>query len=99
MTARRWPSAMKMRLRSLVRRDRMECELDKELRFHLTKQIEENIASGLALEEARYAAMRRLGGAEQIKEECRDMRRVNYVEKRPVTFLPGEPYGSIRWWP
>ena len=31
-------------------------------------------------EEARYAALRELGGVEQIKEECRDMRRVNYIE-------------------
>ena len=31
-------------------------------------------------EEARYAALRELGGMEQIREECRDMRRVNHIE-------------------
>jgi putative ABC transport system permease protein len=31
-------------------------------------------------EEARYAALRELGAVEQIKEGCRDMRRVNYIE-------------------
>jgi macrolide transport system ATP-binding/permease protein len=31
-------------------------------------------------EEARYAALRLFGGVQQIKEECRDMRRVNYIE-------------------
>ena len=31
-------------------------------------------------EEARYAAVRELGGVDQIKEECRNMRRVNYIE-------------------
>ncbi len=40
-------------------------------------------------EEARYAALRELGGVEQIKEECRDMRRVNYLED----FLQDIRYG------
>ena len=80
MNPRRWLGAMKMLVRSLVRRGRVESELDKELRFHLEQQIEENIASGLPPEEARYAAIRRLGGAEQIKEECRDMRQTAYLE-------------------
>ncbi len=40
-------------------------------------------------EEARYAALRELGGVEQVKEECRDMRRVNYVE----SFLQDLRYG------
>lgn len=80
MNLRRWLGAIQMRLRSLVRRDRVERELDKELRFHLEQQIEENIASGFSPEEARYAALRRLGGAEQIKEECRDMRQTAYLE-------------------
>ncbi len=71
---------MKMRLRSLVRRSRADRELDKELRFHLQQQMEENMASGMTPEEARYAAMRRLGSAEQIKEECRDMRQTAYLE-------------------
>src|SRR6266571_4486336 len=31
-------------------------------------------------DEARYAALRELGGLEQVKEECRDMRRVRYIE-------------------
>jgi putative ABC transport system permease protein len=30
-------------------------------------------------EEARYAALRELGGVEQIKEDCRDMRRTNWI--------------------
>jgi predicted permease len=69
-----------MRLRSIVRRGRVEQELDRELRFHLEQQVEENLAAGMVPAEARYAALRRLGGVEQIKEECRDMRRVHYVE-------------------
>ena len=69
-----------LRLKSLFRRTRVERELDDELRFHLEKVIEEKVAKGMPVEEARYAALRELGGAEQIKEECRDMRRINYIE-------------------
>jgi len=69
-----------LRFRSLFNRGRVEQELSDELRFHLEKLIEENVAKGLTREEARYAALRELGGIDQIKEECRDMRQVNYTE-------------------
>ncbi len=45
-------------LRSLLRRPQVEHELDDELRFHLEQQIEENIAAGMAPDDARYAARR-----------------------------------------
>jgi len=67
-------------MRSLARRRRVEGDLDKELRFHLEQQIEENLALGMPSVEARRAALRRLGGLAQIQEECRDMRRTNYIE-------------------
>ncbi len=76
----RWIYKFPLRLRSLFRKSRVEEELTEELRFHLEKLIEEKIEMGMTREEARYAALRELGGMEQIKEECRDMRRVNYVE-------------------
>ena len=80
MKLERWWNLIRMRLRSVLRRGRVEQELNKELRFHLEEQVEENIAAGMAPAEARYAALRRLGGMDQIKEECRDMRRTNYIE-------------------
>ena len=72
----RWFYTVPLRLRSLFRRRQVEQELDEELRYHLDRQIEELIAKGLTPTEARYAALRALGGIEQRKEECRDMRRV-----------------------
>ena len=69
-----------MRLRSLTRRRQVERELDKELRFHLEQQIEENRTRGTTGVEAHYAALRRLGNISQIQEECRDMRRTSYIE-------------------
>src|SRR6516225_6780725 len=69
-----------LRFRSLLRKNRVEQDLSDELRFHLEKLIEGNVAKGTRQKEARYAALRELGGLEQIKEECRDMRGVNYIE-------------------
>jgi len=76
----RWFHKLPLRLRSLFRRRFVEQELNDELRFHLERMIEAKVATGMPAEEARYAALRELGGAEQIKEECRDMRRVNLIE-------------------
>jgi putative ABC transport system permease protein len=75
-----WFYTVPLRLRSLLRRGQVEQELDEELRYHLDRQIEENIAGGMTAREARYAALRAMGGIEQHKEECRDMRRVNFIE-------------------
>jgi predicted permease len=58
----------------------VEQELSDELRFHLDKLIEQKIARGMTRGKARYEALRELGGVEQIKEECRDMRRVNWID-------------------
>ena len=67
-------------LRSLTRRNTAEQELGSELRFHIERQIEENFAAGMSAQEARRAAVREFGGVEQVKEDCRDTRRVNYLE-------------------
>src|SRR5439155_10441052 len=76
----RWLYKLPLRFRSLFRKSTVERELSDELRFHLEKLVEERIAKGVTPAEARYAALRGLGGVEQIKEECRDMRRVNHIE-------------------
>jgi putative ABC transport system permease protein len=67
-------------LRSLLRRSAVERELGSEVRFHLERQVEENLAAGMSPQEARRAAVREFGGVEQVKEDCRDTHRANYVE-------------------
>jgi predicted permease len=71
---------LRLRLRSLFRRSRVERELDKELAFHLAQQVEENVARGMSPQAAREAAQRALGGVTQVQEECRDMRRTDHIE-------------------
>jgi predicted permease len=81
MRIKHWFYTVPLRLRSLFRRSQVEEELDEEIRYHIDRQIEELIAKGMTPEEARYAAMRAMGGVEQLKEECRDMRRVRLIEE------------------
>src|SRR5262245_26590321 len=80
MRLKHWFYIVPLRLRSLFRRRRVEQELDDELRYHLERQIEEYLAKGMTPEDARSAALRALGGVEQRKEECRDLRRVKLIE-------------------
>ena len=65
------------RLRSLFRRNRVEAELDDELRFHFEQQVEKCIRSGMTREEARRQARLSVGGIDQVKEECREERGVH----------------------
>src|SRR5216684_2297711 len=76
----RWFRQMTLRLRTLFQRDRVERELEEEFQFHIEQRIELEIARGLSPEEARSAALRAMDGVQQRKEECRDMRRVNYID-------------------
>lgn len=80
---------LRLRLRSLLLRGRVEAELHAELSFHLEQQIEEYVAAGMAPAEARHAALRSLGPLSRIEEECRDMRRTRWLE----TLLQDLGYG------
>ena len=71
--------AARLRVRSILRRTRVEQELDEELQFHLENKIEEGVAQGLSPKEARYRALRAMDGLEQRKDEMRDMRRIHWL--------------------
>src|SRR6266571_8304532 len=78
-----------LRLRSLFRKKTVEAEIDEELRFHFEEQVSKFIHSGLPPEEAKRRAQLEFGGMEQLKEEHRDARGVNFVE----TLLQDIRYG------
>jgi predicted permease len=80
MRFERWFYALPLRLRSLFRRTQVDLELREEIREHLEQQVKENLAKGMPPEEARYSALRALGGVSQIEELCRETRRVNHIE-------------------
>src|SRR6516162_4633561 len=76
----RWYYKLPLRLRSLFRKSKAEADLGDELQFHLQNQIDEFVAQGMNPQEARRAAVRSLGGVEQIKEDCREMRHTNLID-------------------
>ncbi len=75
----RWLSKLSLRVRSLLQRRAIDCELDDELQSHVERQIAANMKEGMPPAEARLAALREFGGMEQLKEECRDERHTNYL--------------------
>ena len=61
-------------MRALFRKDKVERDMDKELRFHLEMEIEGNVRRGMSPAEARRQALMSFGGVEKFKEECREVR-------------------------
>jgi len=67
-------------LRAILRRSRIESEMDAELRFHIEACAEDMVRHGVSRAEALRRARLEFGGIEQTKEECRDARGVNFIE-------------------
>ena len=80
MRPRRLLSTLRLRLRSVLRRARVEQELDDEISDHIDRRVAEDIARGVAPEQARQAALAAFGGIEQSKEACREVRGVTMIE-------------------
>jgi len=71
---------LRLRLRSLFFRRHVDRELETELQFHLEQLTEETVTDGTPPDEARRLALLKMGNVTQFQEECRDMRRVNFVD-------------------
>ena len=64
----------------VFRRQQLENELDKEICFHVDEHERALIARGVSPGEAHRQARLALGGADQIKEDCRDARGTRWLE-------------------
>jgi hypothetical protein len=73
-------SDLLFRLRSLVRGGKVEQELDEELRSHLEHETEKYIKAGVSQPEAVRRAHLALGGLDQVKERCRDVRGTRLID-------------------
>ncbi len=80
MRLEHWLYTVPLRLRSLFRRGHVEGELDEEIRFHIERQVVEATARGEDAQVARRKATLALGGPEQVKESCRDVRKTRWLE-------------------
>ena len=74
-------SDLLFRVRALFHRADVERELDDELRFHLERQAEKHVATGLTPADAMRQARLEFGGADHIAEQCRDARGVSWVDQ------------------
>ncbi|MBZ5632481.1 MAG: ABC transporter permease [Acidobacteriia bacterium] len=70
----------RQRIRSLVHKDNLDVQLGQEFAFHFEQLVQENIAEGMALTDARLAARRALGNVALLEEQCRDQRRVGWLQ-------------------
>jgi len=75
-----WLRMVMARFNALLRKKRLEQELDDELRAHREMLAEENERKGMSPEEAHYAALREFGGVEQAKELYREQRGLPMIE-------------------
>jgi predicted permease len=69
----RWSRTLWLKLRCALRRERLESDLDEELRFHLEMKAQQLARRGVAPEEAGYQARREFGNAAVFKDTSRDI--------------------------
>lgn len=69
-----------VRLRALLFRRSSDADLDEELRYHLTRETERNVAAGMSAAEAGAAARRAFGNVTLATEQARDAARWPVLE-------------------
>jgi predicted permease len=67
-------------LQATLRRSRMESDMRDELHFHIEAYAEDLVRSDLPRQEAMRRAKVEFGGAERVKEECREARGIHFLE-------------------
>jgi len=71
---------LKCRLDSLLHRSSADTALEREIEMHIRRLTNEALAQGMTEHEARAIALREFGPVEQTKEQCRDTRRVSWIQ-------------------
>src|SRR5262245_49217251 len=85
-----WLRLIYSRIYGLLRKNRIEREMEDEMRFHLRMRTRENIERGMKPKEAEREARRRFGNVEHIKDLGRDIKGGGFVEM----FLQDVRYGA-----
>jgi len=68
-------------LRSALRRNRMEQDMEAEMRFHVARYSDDLVRSGIAREEAERRARIEFGNLEPLKEDCRQARGLRWLDE------------------
>src|SRR6266702_1820012 len=74
-----WLRKVRLRWSALFQKEKLDAQMDEEMRSHIEMQMKENIDAGMGPEEARYAALRQFGWVDNIKETCREQRGVTWL--------------------
>jgi predicted permease len=69
------------RCAALFRKQKLDADLDEELRSHIDLAIEENLKGGMSPKHARTEALRAFGGVAQIKERYRVERELHFLQE------------------
>ncbi|HKQ75401.1 MAG TPA: permease prefix domain 1-containing protein [Blastocatellia bacterium] len=80
-------------LRSPVRNEAVNREVENELRFHLELRTRDNIAAGMSPEDAEADAMRRFGDIDRIQAVCEEIRKERLAGSMKV--IKGVIYAMI----
>ena len=75
-----WLLRLRLWLRALLRRRRVEREMSAEMQFHLDMEIARHVAAGVPVAEARRRALVAFGGLERYKESVRDERGTRWID-------------------
>ena len=76
----RFGRIIRHRWHSLVRRSRVDADLEQEIELHIELLAKQYMADGMCESDARLAAHREFGPVTFSKERCRDMRKWNLLE-------------------
>src|SRR5215471_11662545 len=85
-----WLRLICSRLYGLLRKNRIEQEMDDEMRFHLLMRTREKVERGMRPDEAEREARRRFGNVGRIKDLARDIKGGGFME----TLLQDLRYGA-----
>src|SRR5688572_28059355 len=75
-----WTTRAKRAVSGFLDRERQERDLAEELRMHIEMESERYMREGMSAEDARRRAQLAFGGGEKFKDECRDVRSLNWLD-------------------
>lgn len=75
-----WLKGLRSRVRALLHPVAADHDLIDEIHFHIELEAEKNVRLGMAPDEARRVAVAHFGGVQRVREEHRDVRRVQWIE-------------------
>ena len=75
----RFLQSISRRIRSFLKQEARDTELQDELRFHMDQQVEENISRGMSVLDATLAAKRDFGSVQEATQECYKARGLSWL--------------------